>query len=104
MNIDFDDRYTKKIYGRASSFFSDDKILLELSSLSKSWLDFVLKKKFIGYDSALSVLSGSLSSSDAIELIKNDTMRYARKQLLFVKKIKREIAFAHKVPWYEITI
>ncbi len=63
----------------------------EVESLPSEWIDFLLKKKFIGYDDIIRYLHGEIASSDAlIEIIQQKTRRYAKRQLTFNRMLTKK--------------
>lgn len=67
--------------------------LNEVRSLidNEAWVDFMLKKKMIGYDLLAQYLLGHHSEKDLeeiVDLIKQRTRNYAKRQITFLKKLQ----------------
>lgn len=55
------------------------------------WADFLMKKKIIGYDDILYALQKNQSINDAQSKIQQKTRHYAKRQMLFFKKLQNNV-------------
>jgi len=72
----------------------NDGLIEEVEKLMKTGLTSEHQSmKAIGYRQILSYLEGGISKEDAIELIKRDSRRYAKRQMTWFKKEKNYITY-----------
>lgn len=65
----------------------------EVSHLQDTeWESFLLRKKMIGYDDLLKVLRKGGDFVDVVPVIQQKTRNYAKRQITFLKKLKKEIS------------
>lgn len=66
--------------------------------LATPWEDFLLKKKLIGYDAIIAFLRNSSSGSqdEMLASIQKRTRNYAKRQIIFWRKLKKELASVAK--------
>ena len=83
----------------------------------EAWVDFLFKKKMIGYDLLAQYLLGYQSEKDldqVVDLIAQRTRNYAKRQITFLKKLQRNVtesmvsnenygAWRYKVEEYNVT-
>lgn len=73
--------------------------LQEVAGLAPEWRDFIMQKRLIGYPELYAVLDGTLSLDDAIAQIKLRTWHYARRQLIFWRRFKAQLAACEAASW-----
>ena len=63
----------------------------EVKALSPQWIEFLLKKKVIGYDDIIHFLGGRIESLDSlIQIIQQKTRQYAKRQLTFNRMLTKK--------------
>lgn len=73
-------------------FFLHSGWIEEIKGMSIEWLDFVLKKKFIGYTELINYINGKslVDLTEVKNIIFFRTCQYAKKQRTFLRKMKRD--------------
>lgn len=67
----------------------------EAESLDEKWVQFLQRKKIIGYDCIFEYLDGNMSKDDMITLIQTRTRNYAKRQITFWRSFKRKLMDAY---------
>ena len=86
VTLDRDTLY-KKINQRVDTML-EQGLIHEVENLYKKYGKDVQPMKAIGYKEVISYLKGEISKNDMIELIKQHTRNYAKRQLTFIKGLK----------------
>ncbi len=63
----------------------------EVQSLDDEWVEFLKKKKIIGYDLILGYLASDSHKDELIATIQKKTRNYAKRQITFWKSFKRKL-------------
>lgn len=63
----------------------------EVRGLSEEWRRFLERKRFIGYGEILALLDGSIKKEHAVELIRNRTLNYVKRQNTFWRSLKKSL-------------
>ncbi|KKR03680.1 MAG: tRNA dimethylallyltransferase [Parcubacteria group bacterium GW2011_GWC2_39_14] len=89
IGINFDrEKLYEKINKRVDEMI-EEGLVKEVEGLMKQGFSEKLQSMTgIGYRQVVQYLTGKLSSSDAVELIKRDTRRYAKRQITWLKRDK----------------
>jgi tRNA dimethylallyltransferase len=80
------------IKSRIEQFFSNGWIE-EIEKMNQSWIDFLLRKKFIGYVELIDYITNKkdiLHLNEVKEIIFFRTCQYGKKQRTFLRKMKRD--------------
>lgn len=87
------DFWLSKIKKRIDEFL-DEGWLEEIKGMSESWINFLLNKKFIGYNELIGYIEDENNSEFDLIEIKNRiffrTSQYGKKQRTFMRKMKRD--------------
>lgn len=87
----------RKIVKRRVDGFFNEGLIKEIIEMEEDWVDFLMKKKFIGYYEVilyLKKLAGyeKKSLEEIKELVFFSTCQYGKKQRTFLKKIKKDLS------------
>jgi len=104
----------KRINNRVIKMF-DQGWIDEVKSLSNEWMDFLRKKKLIGYDDILLFLESHYNNNKEIliQTIQTRVRKYAKRQLTFFKTLNQKIMEAEKknkefkakkITWLNLTL
>ena len=81
----------KKINARVDKMFKDGLIEETENLLKRGYRGGLNSMKAIGYAEIISYLNGALKKDEAAELIKQNTRRYAKRQITFFKGFKNAV-------------
>src|SRR5205814_4892940 len=85
----------KRINDRVMSMVQQGWIQEVQQLIGTPWESFIRKKKLIGYNEIIDFLKGKqdeTSKNHMIEIIRNKTRQYAKRQRTFWRKLEREVS------------
>ena len=80
------DRINKRV-----DFMIDEGLIEEVKKILKKYKEFPTAMQGLGYKEVVEYLDGKISKEDMIEKIKQETRRYAKRQITWFKKNKQTI-------------
>ena len=80
------DRINKRV-----DFMIDEGLIEEVKKILNEYKEFPTEMQGLGYKEVVEYLDGKISKEDMIEKIKQETRRYAKRQITWFKKNKQTI-------------